>query len=138
MPILAGTRPLRAETGFTLVELMIVVVVIGILAVVALPKFGAVAQRAKEAEAEPILKQVVTLQERHRQKHDRYADNFDALEGAADPVRSARYYEFRITGSVSDFVVCARPRNGLDLRAFRIDQSRTVTEIAPAACTGNA
>ncbi|CAN5704181.1 hypothetical protein BH23GEM6_BH23GEM6_11010 [soil metagenome] len=55
-------RNIRNSKGFTLIELMIVVVIIGILAAIAIPKFGAASDRAKEKEADGILKQVYTLQ----------------------------------------------------------------------------
>jgi type IV pilus assembly protein PilE len=132
-------RAFGSRRGFTLIELMIVVVVVGILAAIAIPKFGRVTNAAKEAEAEPILKQIFTLQERNKQKFDEFATEFADLEGSADPVEAARYYDFRLSGSVTEFVACARPKSGYEqLGSFQINELREVTRLASAAdCVGN-
>ena len=49
-------RRFHNRRGFTLIELMIVVVIIGILAALAIPKFMKVTGKAKVAEAKTILK----------------------------------------------------------------------------------
>lgn len=73
-------RNLRNSKGFTLIELMIVVVIIGILAAIAIPKFGAASDRAKEKEADGIIKQVYTLQSAYNAQHGRLATSVAELE----------------------------------------------------------
>jgi prepilin-type N-terminal cleavage/methylation domain-containing protein len=63
-------RSLRSAEGYSLLEIMIVIVIIGVLALIAIPKFMGVTARAqdkikKRVEAKTMLKQVTTLQQAH-------------------------------------------------------------------------
>lgn len=59
--------------GFTLIELMVVIVIMGILASLAIPRFLRATDKAKLTEWKSIVKQIVTLQEAYRQYYDTYA-----------------------------------------------------------------
>jgi prepilin-type N-terminal cleavage/methylation domain-containing protein len=62
----------NGSRGFTLVELMIVVVIIGILASIAVPKFGAVVARAKLTELKQGLWHIINLEKAYFPAHDSY------------------------------------------------------------------
>ncbi len=63
------------KKGFTLIELMIVVVIIGILAALAIPRFMRSTTKAKQSEAKQLLKQVYTMQHAYRQEFNSYCLN---------------------------------------------------------------
>jgi type IV pilus assembly protein PilE len=72
----------RSEKGFTLVELMIVVVIIGILAAIAIPKFSNLIGKTKTVEAKNILGSIIQLENTYFNTGSAYM-NFAA--GASSP-----------------------------------------------------
>jgi prepilin-type N-terminal cleavage/methylation domain-containing protein len=73
----------RGEKGFTLIELMIVVVIIGILAALAIPRFMRATTKSKQSEARQILKQVYSMQRAYRQEYNAYWGNAEVASAAA-------------------------------------------------------
>lgn len=69
----------RAQPGFTLVELLIVVVIIGVLAAVAVPRFSAARERAYYAALRSDLKSIQIAQEMYYTAHLAYAADLNIL-----------------------------------------------------------
>lgn len=66
--------------GFTLLELLIVVIIIGILGTLALPRFFRAVERARWAEARSILGALRTSQLTYRAQYGSYASSMDSLD----------------------------------------------------------
>lgn len=76
---------MRNRNGFSLVELMVVIVIIGILASLAIPRFMGVSDKAKLSEFKPVLKQAVTLYNAYYQEHETYVTPTGGITGEGNP-----------------------------------------------------
>lgn len=65
---------IKNQKGFSLVELMIVVGIIGILATLALPRFKQFQAKAKMGEAKNILSHIYTLQQTYSLDNNTFVD----------------------------------------------------------------
>jgi type IV pilus assembly protein PilE len=68
------------KAGFSLVELTIVVVILSVLAMMGVPRYQKVVERAKAAEAFTYLAQIGGAQERHNARTGQYAKAMSQLE----------------------------------------------------------
>ncbi len=69
------SRTTESRRGFTLVELAVVIVIIGVLAAFGVPQFLKSVERSKAAEAFNYLSAVRSAQERYLAKEGLYADS---------------------------------------------------------------
>lgn len=68
-------KMLKNDKGFTLIELMVVVVILGILAAVAIPKFTGQSDKAKENRAKADLRTITNALELYYFDNDEYPDD---------------------------------------------------------------
>ena len=72
----------RDEKGFTLIELMIVIAIIGILAAIAIPQFSAYRTRSYNSAAQADLRNMATAQEAYYVDNQTYSSNEASLTGS--------------------------------------------------------
>ncbi len=73
----------KDQKGFTLIELMIVIAIIGILAAIAIPQFSAYRIRSYNAAANSDLRNACTAQEAYYVDEQTYANAIGDITGSA-------------------------------------------------------
>ena len=94
------------NSGFTLIELMIAVMIIGILAAIAIPSYQQYVTRSNRTEGMALLQEAAARQERFMTQNNRYATTVAELGYTATGGRAAgrsanNFYQLTIANSAS-------------------------------------
>lgn len=112
----------RAGCGFTLMELMIAVVIVGVLAAIALPSYFAYVQRGNRAQAKQFMGDLANREEQYLLDQRSYTATVGAGGLATtSPSETAGYYTFGIAVSPNnDCLGAALPPLGYTITATAI------------------
>ncbi|MBN4075375.1 MAG: hypothetical protein COA71_03525 [SAR86 cluster bacterium] len=107
----------KTAKGFTLIELMVVIAIVGLLAAIAIPSYQDSTRKANRADAQITLSRLSTLQERYFFRTNQYTGDFnDLVSGIADGTTSITsddgYYTVAITATASSWALTATATGG--------------------------
>jgi len=91
-----------ANKGFTLIEMMIIVVIIGILAAIAFPSYDEYVKRGNRSEGHALLSDAAARQERYYSQNNSYADTLTKLYGEATRLSQTDKYALSVANSAGD------------------------------------
>jgi type IV pilus assembly protein PilE len=127
------------QNGFSLTEILVVIVIIGILVLLAMPRFTAVITRAKTTEAKTMLKHLHTLEEAYYYENNLYTADLSCL-GFEPAVLitdggEARYQIEIISADVTGYLARATAVIDFDkdgqFNTWEVDQSGKVRQTIP-------
>jgi type IV pilus assembly protein PilE len=126
----------RRITAYTLQEILVVLVIIGILVMLALPSLMPLISKAKSTEAQLQLNHVYTLQKQYYYMYSKYSDNFEDIGFEHSKLTSdggsANYQIEIIQADNLSFIATATAIADFDgdgtLNTWQIDQDKNLKE----------
>lgn len=116
--------------GFTMMEVLIAVVIVGVLAGLAVPNYFKTVEKAKSSEATANLKALHLGQKIYKVDNNSYygpSNNLDAINTNLNIDLTEENYDLAITAASAAAYTATASRNG-GTKVFTIDQTGQITE----------
>lgn len=126
----SNLNPSLKQQGFTMIELMLVVLVIGILAALSVVTYSRYLKKARTVEAQGFLNRIADNQQAYYAEYSKYTDNINTL--GIGSVGNLKTYTIIITvpagPTPQSFLATAtgNPDSDADLDEWTIDQDKNL------------
>lgn len=125
--------------AFTLTELLVVLVIIGILTLISLPNLMPLISKAKSTEAQLQLEHIHAMEKNYYYLHSRYSNNFNDISFEQEKLSTEggkANYQVEITMATNtEFKAKARAVSDFDgdgvFNLWEVDQDKNLKEITP-------
>jgi prepilin-type N-terminal cleavage/methylation domain-containing protein len=119
------------RTGFSLIELMVVVAIIAFLAMIAVPNFNRFLAKAKRAEAYMNLSSIYAAEKAYYAEHGKYSDILTGEGGIGWKPEGKTYYTYGFAGAEGkNYFVGKLGTSGSQLQGSRADKNGFVAVAA--------
>jgi len=130
---------MKKYNGFTLVELMVVVAIIGVMSAIAIPSYSSYMKKARRADAKVGLQKLADKQERFYLQNNVYTTLFTATGLNTSTTSDEGYYTFSIdSADASGYQITATAIGDGDADCMTMSLSSTGLKTATAGSGGDA
>lgn len=123
-----GSKGMKKRDGFTLIELVIVIAIVGVLAAIAMPTYFDFIKKAKRVEAQQALSEVAKKEGIYHFDHDVYSGELDAI---GFDMSRLKYYNITLLVTFDGFLAIAMGNidRDADLDVWIIDETTNLVHI---------
>jgi type IV pilus assembly protein PilA len=133
-------RTLTDDRGFTLVEILVVVLMLGILAMIALPSFLGQRDKGQDTEAQTMVRTAMVALRTYETDHNTFDVEREDLETIEPAIGDATAH-FDVEGDETEFTITERSASGTEFTITRADDgkiTRTCDDPGHGLCDATA
>lgn len=130
----------KEKAGFTLLELLVVLVIIGILSTLSITNYTKTRERAKDREAQTALSLIQSAERMLRLRSAAYYPSI-GTEGDIGNINTnlklnlgEQGWDYSVTGGASTFIACAQRSVGGVTRSWSINQDASEASPSGSPC----